>query len=237
MRSVRRLSALVALVVALASMTPAVALASAGAPQAAHSAPTAPRLRDRIKRMAKRTLQVGLLTLAAHAATLPIVGLADRFVEPQSSTVVFAAGHAPGLSTRAASALVDYFMYTPVTLRQLLRGHRVDWISDARASDVLADVRKPQYQNVVFVGHGSQGSFWAYDHSVYAYDLRSVLTDKKTGETVQYTCGFPDGPRISEAVLKDPSKGIYSGRDIMEWENFVGAWKLVVSNRAIGSGP
>ncbi len=193
----------------------------------------------RARQGAKRLMGVALIATVGQTATIPALRAVNRSLEPQASTVVLSAGHAPLVPDVVSNAFVDYFMYTPVVLRQTLRGHRVDWVRGATASDLLRSVSEPRYQNVVLVGHGSQASFSAADRDVSVVDVFPVAwrADLKPGELIQQTCGAPGALSLGDVLLRDPAKAIHPGREVSLLENYLGAWKLTVSDHTVAESP
>src|SRR6185295_12717448 len=108
---------------------------------------------------------------AFEGAAIPVTYAANHAVSGRASTVVFSSYHANQydptwlqysfglLPGPVQTKVVEYMDYVPIVLRQTMEGHRVDWNSDPTRSTMLRKIRSPQFQNVVFAGHGDNGLF------------------------------------------------------------------------------
>lgn len=162
------------------------------------------------------------LTAGADIASYYI----NEFVPKGGKTIVFTSGNDDHdrLPYVVKAKIIDFFMYTPITLRQNINGNQVTWISNATKKEVLDGLGDPQYQNVVFIGHGNGYTFGAADQDVYAKDIYELDISKKSGELIQHTCG--GGPdQFREVLLSIPEKGYGFKKQVNVKENYVTAWK------------
>ena len=115
-------------------------------------------------------------------------------------------------------------MYTPITLRQNMDGNSVTWVSNGSRAEVLDYLENPDYQNVVFIGHGTGNSFLASDGSVTPNDITSLQIPKRDGELIQHTCGG-GGQGLRTALLRNPNNGYGFDSPVRLGTNYSTAWE------------
>ncbi|MFH1637043.1 MAG: hypothetical protein ABIB71_01305 [Candidatus Woesearchaeota archaeon] len=161
--------------------------------------------------------------LAANSVALGATYATNRSIDSEKKTAVFTSGHdeISNKSSPAIAKLIDFFMYPPVTLRQNLRGYHVDWYSDAPCDTIMEKLSNPEYDNVVFIGHGNSSQYAASDGSISSWDIVISNIPKKEGEFLQHTCGG-GGNEISlrDALLEDTEKGYSYDQPISAFENY-----------------
>ncbi|PIN69695.1 hypothetical protein COV93_04510 [Candidatus Woesearchaeota archaeon CG11_big_fil_rev_8_21_14_0_20_43_8] len=165
---------------------------------------------------------------------LPFAGISNAYYKWKNKrlsrktppeTVVFTSGFDhqfkhPGL----VAAVCDHYMYTPVVARQHRLGRAVKWVSNATKETVLENLANEQYQNVVFIGHGSNSTYCTTDGDVTSEDIIECDIRKKDGELIQHTCGGGGGIPLREALLSNTDRGYTFERPIWLTENYIAAW-------------
>jgi len=154
-------------------------------------------LYQKIKKGAKIASLV--LGIAMGINMLGILGTytTNNIIKSKEKTAVFTSGNDDQLFNfippEVKAKFIDFLMYTPVTLRQNLNGNHVDWYSHANKNLILSQLENPQNNNVVFIGHGSYGSYKAADGRLWFYDIDEKIKKgnikAKNGELIQHTCG------------------------------------------------
>lgn len=161
----------------------------------------------------------------------------NQDIKDSATTVVFSSGYDPThLPKPIIAGAIDFFMYAPITLRQNLMGNKVDWYSNATKNEMLEILVNPQYDNVVFIGHGASDNYATPDGDLTSSDImvrRFLLKEEnltKKGEIIQYTCGGGGGislRRVLSANLKG-DKGYGFEKNISIFENWGKAWKELI---------
>lgn len=180
---------------------------------------------EKVHKVNKKLLLAQALFVGFHAAT----NLTTYFVNksmPNENTIVFTSGSDDKipLPYEVNAKIIDFFMYTQVTLRQNLHGNKVIWMSNSNKKEVLNGLSNLQYQNIVFIGHGTGYSFWTADGPIYPEDISSSKIRKKSGELIQHTCGM-GSPELRNSLLTFPEKGYYFEGPITAKQNYLTAWK------------
>ena len=177
---------------------------------------TLDKIIDKFCKSVKRFYQAVGIVLALNAASIPVTYVINSSVNEEEQTIVFTSGH-------LTSKLIDFFMYTPITLRQNIRGRKVTWVSDAKKEEIIDYLQNPDYQKIVFIGHGTGSSFVAADGKFTARDISKHNIPKKGGELIQHTCGGGD-QSLRHALLENPEN--YHGFDgpVRVGVNYTTAW-------------
>ncbi|MFH2020426.1 MAG: hypothetical protein ABIJ34_03365 [archaeon] len=168
-----------------------------------------------------------LSALALNTLMQPVTYISNLF-KRDTQTVVFSSGSDSIPYPRLVNGFVDFFMYPPITLRENLNGSSVKWISHATREDILAALNDPTYENVIFVGHGTQGSYWAENGSLGAWEAEGV--PKKDGYLIMQTCGNPTSPTFGDVLLIDGQKAYYLKPDVTVIGNYTSSVKRLLSN-------
>jgi hypothetical protein len=117
-------------------------------------------------------------------------------------------------------------MYTPITLRQNLKGRHVDWQSNATIERIVQSVQNEKYKNICFIGHGSDSAFWASDGLLSARQFYGLeLPDRTGGEYIQHTCRGGEGLTIKDSIFPKGSSGYQADPNIWKLSQWVKAWK------------
>ena len=118
------------------------------------------------------------------------------------------------------SVVLDFFMYAPVTLRQNLRGNKVVWHSNSTREDVLDVLEDPQYQNLVFIGHGDNSTYETTNGTLNVDYLAGLHLPERRGEFIQHTCGSGEGRSLRDVLYPGGSTGYKFNRDVTAAENY-----------------
>ena len=107
----------------------------------------------KFKKWGKRGLLGVGVSLGLYTSTIPIACTIIGCVSPKQKTVVFSAAGRDhyGIPENLVTKFIDFWMYSPVTLRQNLDGNKTDWYSNPTKEIVLENLSNPDYQNVVFM--------------------------------------------------------------------------------------
>jgi len=176
---------------------------------------------DKFWKWERRIFIALALALSANTISIPVTAYINSKVSTGNKTAVFTSGYcSPSLSGRAVSAVIDFFMYTPVTLRQNLNGSQVDWYSNSARKQVLDVLQNTDYQNIVFIGHGSKSSYVATDGNVSVDDLTNLDLPPRHGEFIQHTCGGGNGKSLREVLYPSGSRGYNFDKEISIFENY-----------------
>ncbi|MFH1053957.1 MAG: hypothetical protein V1740_06080 [Candidatus Woesearchaeota archaeon] len=182
------------------------------------------------KKWLRRTALAIAIPIAAYAVSIPAVYAANKALPYHQKTAVFTSGNDPFWPEPIAIGAVDFFMYTPVTLRQIRDRNKVDWFSNYKKDDILDVIADPDYQNIVFIGNGQSDRFYASDRVVTAEDIYRIGISKKSGMLVQHTCGDTKySPTLRDVLLEDSGNSFFYDHRINEIKNFVIAWFRVIS--------
>lgn len=205
------------------------------------------RLEAIVERLEEKFLnifkKISITFLALTALSIPVTQIINYKITPKQKTVVFTSGAFTGgkifhpTLTYGFSKIIDFFFYSPITLRQNLEGNQVYWCSNATKEEVLENLSDEEYQNVVFIGHGDRRGYVATDKSVTVSDLQRKHIPKKEGMLIQHTCGGGDFPiSLREILLKDPKKGYSFDKPITPFKNYGTALvKLFTGNLQMSS--
>lgn len=175
------------------------------------------------------SLPFGIM-LWINGVSIAITSTINQHIISDEKTVVFTGGYDPApIPPEIISITIDYFMYTPITLRQNMDGSHVDWYSNATQEEVLKNLLKPEYQNIVFIGHGDSSTFAVSDGAVTSYDIMDWHIPTKKGKLIQHTCGKETyDPSLREVLLQSPREQWYGFEDTVSGGiNYFTAWKRV----------
>ena len=176
---------------------------------------------DKIWKWEKRTLMALAFALSINALSIPVTQYINSRELDGGKTAVFTSGYDDSfLPSGIVSGLADFFMYSPITLRQNLEGNQVDWYSNSTKKQVLNVLQNPNYQNIVFIGHGGKSYYEATDGMVTVDDLFSIDLPERQGEFIQHTCGSGNGISLREALYPTGSKGYGFNKDVSILENY-----------------
>jgi len=160
----------------------------------------------KIKKFCRRVVYGTALILGLNTISIPVAWFINRNMSYKENTLVFSSGKAilrdyglPDIPSCVMTPIVDYFMYTPVTIRQNLKRKRVYWCSNPSLEKFADEIENPVYKNIILIGHGSKNSFLIYNGELFADYLACLPIPPRTGEFSQYTCG----ERKSNETLKD----------------------------------
>ena len=184
-------------------------------------------------KVGKKLLIVTAVGLSINAVSIPITyNINKNLTAPKSKTVVFTSGYQyvgdyilspESFLTSIVARYIDFFMYTPTTLRQNLKNNQVDWYSNSTKVTVLEKLLDDQYKNIVFIGHGTNSSYVATDGMVKVSDIRGLDLKKRDGEFIQHTCGHGKGESLRDVLFNQPSQGYSFNRKISGLENYITA--------------
>jgi len=192
--------------------------------------------KGKLKRLAWKIVKSGLAT-GLGLATLNSVGIIGTYfinkgVSLEANTIVLSSASESGKDTLPVSigtAISDFFMYVPITLRQNISGNRVDWYSNPSRLESLLVLGREEYKNVILIGHGRETEYMTKTGGIYAEDLRAHNVVDKPGFLLQHTCGGGDGERLRDVMLKNPEKGyFFEGSVVDETVNYFYAVKELV---------
>ncbi|PIN76437.1 hypothetical protein COV17_02520 [Candidatus Woesearchaeota archaeon CG10_big_fil_rev_8_21_14_0_10_36_11] len=184
---------------------------------------------DFIGKWEKRFLLILVGALAINAATIPVTYMANSLVNSETKTAVFTSGSNDLIPNPIISTVVDFFMYTPVTLRQTISGNEVYWYSNATKEKILEVLENPEYTNIIFIGHGTKSSYRASNGDLGIDDLFTRNLPRRKGEFIQHTCGNDIGKRSLGEVLYPDGSGGYGFNELVAIEsNYARAWKMIM---------
>ncbi len=147
------------------------------------------------------------LAAAINAVCIPLAYYRNKHIATDERTVVLGSGNGrlhPSLFDGAAAMFKDFVFYVPVVLRETYLRRKVTWVSNATKEEILSYVRNPNYQNMVFIGHGTGSSFLAADGEFGVWNIPYSLKNSKSGEVFVYSCGG-NWPRLQEELAQNPS--------------------------------
>jgi hypothetical protein len=183
-----------------------------------------------LKKVGKSLLGALAIVSVTNSLSIPLTAYVNSKIPQGNNTIVFTSGYDPlnKLPERVVSGFIDYFMYTPVTLRQNLKGCQVDWISNSNKEEIISRIKNPIYENLVFIGHGSKSSYAATDCSLDSNDLIKIYRDLpyRKGEFIMHTCGEDEERVLLKQVLFEPrieDKGYDFDRTIDPVTNYLKA--------------
>lgn len=179
-------------------------------------------LQDRVCSFTEKILKTSKYFLGINAAAAALLYCTNGILEPK--TAVFTNSN-PGYLEPLETKAVDFFMYTPIVLRQALKGKGVKWVSSASTEEINALLRDLKYENVVFVGHGSGSSYQTSSGSFDLYSMEDL--PKRKGELVQHTCGS-SSQALRNILLEDPARGYQFRKRVSLGANYLHAWKRVL---------
>lgn len=205
----------------------------------------------------KKKIMGSLGALVVALAISPYPGRMTNSFSYESETVVFTSDHDKVLPQWLKEItfpdngawIKDVYMFTPITIRQNLRGNHVTWISGPTREEVLEELSNDAYESVVFVGYGSHHLFRVADGRLDTGDVlkeidKGTIT-RKSGEFIQHTSGNPVLPvsfyqakcdknpwycaqgkhlNFSEVLLTHPNKGYGFYSNIWPTTNWARAW-------------
>lgn len=184
------------------------------------------KLDDLIYKISKGFLLTLAGALSVNTASIPITSYINNKMDSDKRTVVFTSGFDNGsfFEGKITSGIIDFFMYSPVTLRQNLNGNKTMWKSNLTKKEVLKYLKDPQYQNIVFIGHGSHSSYETINNSLTINDLSKLnLSNRQGGEFIQYTCGAGDGKGLREGLYPNGSEGYSFDKKVSAYQIYAKA--------------
>lgn len=188
------------------------------------------RLVNTVKKGAKcLTLLVALNTVSVN-----IMSAVNLNLETEKKTAVFTCGRGRydlNIPSSISSRFIDFFMYTPITLKQNLNGYHVDWYTNSDKKTLITALQDSSYENLVFIGHGSKSSYSLSDADIESLELKQLHIPKRRGEFLQYTCGNKDGDQDSLKDVLFDHNCYFVGFDtiIDPFTNYGSAWKDLVT--------
>lgn len=182
----------------------------------------------------KRAGKLAVLALALNAFTIPFTYLINRNVSYEKKTIVFTSGKndfqdykIPEIPSPVTASLIDFFMYTPITLRQNLKGNSVYWCSNPSLDEFVEKLQNPEFENVILIGHGRKNSYALKDNSADASYLKSISLPDRTGEFHQYTCGIgeEDGETLKDVIFSECTKSKRFDGILDPFTSYASAWE------------
>lgn len=149
----------------------------------------------------KKVVKTLAFLFTFNAASIPATYLINKSIIPEKNTIVFTSGenkledyiiiHIP---SPVVLECIDFFMYTPVTLRQNLKGNQVYWKSNPNLEGFVEELQNSEYENIFLIGHGSKDSFALSNGNADTLYLKKFWLPNRNGEFYQYTCGNEGEP-------------------------------------------
>ena len=183
-----------------------------------------------LKTKLQRIAVASALFLTANALSIPISSYANKTYGTTGRTAVLSNARFLGVPRGALVSFVDFFMYTPVTIRETLKGNSVEWHSGATVEDATDVFQDQHIDSVVLIGHGSQGGYECADGGIDA-DSISCYVPKKSGDLVQYTCGSPKNYTLADLLLQDNTRVYRFNRWSCAVDGYALAWYRVFSKK------
>lgn len=166
----------------------------------------------------------GLISL--NPILIIIVYAINKSINSKNRTIVFTSGYDyRDIKPVVVAKFIDFFMYVPITLRQNLKLRKVYWFSQLTKKLILEKLQDPQYQNIIFIGHGKNHNYMATDGAVTVNDLKKLHLPKRTGEYIQHTCGGGKSKFLYKIIYPNGCSGYVFDRPIYMLENY--AYALV----------
>ncbi len=190
----------------------------------------------RAKKWCKRILLGTAIFLGLNAATIPVTYLVNKNINAEKNTIVFTSGKnnleqygIPNIPSPLMAKIIDFFMYTPVTLRETLKGNKVYWCSNPSLERFVDEVENPKYHNITLFGHGSKNSYALFDGNAYAYNFRMISVPYRDGEFCQYTCGEEgeDGENLKDVLFTNCKRSKTFDGILDPFTSYASAWKDV----------
>lgn len=158
------------------------------------------------------------IPLCINAGTIPITYGINHTIPSEEKTVVFANGQT-----------LDFIVYTPIILEQNIRGRQVTWISDATYQEVVDYLINPEYENVVFFGHGSRSIYETRDDNFISGYTILIHDIPKKNEVLQYTCGeLGSSPALREVLVSDPHQWYGFEKKVSFNTLYAAAWERFI---------
>ncbi len=180
------------------------------------------------------SLEIAAILAGAYGTTIPPAYLINKCITPERKTIVFTSGendfknyHLPKIPTPVIAGVIDFGMYTPITLRHaLINGNQVEWCSNPDLETFVEKLENPEFENIVLIGHGRKDCYALKDFDVEPWFLRSLRLPKRNGEFYQYTCGIEGkkGESLKDALF-DKCTRSKTFEDILDpFTSYVYAW-------------
>lgn len=191
------------------------------------------------KRYTKIVLLPLALVFAINTASISVTAYQNSKINSDRKTVVFTSG-GYNLNSSLLSEVRDvmygfylnFLMYTPITMRQNLKGNKVEWQSNATRKQVLDALQNSNYQNIIFIGHGNKSTYVATDGYVSVDDLVTLNLPARQGEFIQHTCGEDIGKKsLKEIIYPNGSRGYDFDREIRTIESYAKALTELVKTQ------
>ena len=180
---------------------------------------------DKLLRYTKRAVMVLTVPLLINTLSIPFTLYSNNHTKTIKKTAVFTSGYDRMFPGKLISKTLDFIMYTPITLKQNLKGNHVDWYSNSTKKQILDVLQNSAYQNIVFIGHGNNSTYCATDEELTAWDLEDKDLPFRKGEFIQHTCGGGYGKSLRKVLYPNGSEGYGFNRKITGAENY---WKALV---------
>lgn len=174
-----------------------------------------------------------VLILAINAISIPVAYLSNRCITPKANTIVFTSGknnlkdyYIPKLPDSLMAGMIDFSMYTPIIVRQTFEGNRVYWCSNPSLDEFVKELRNPEYDNVILIGHGRKDSFSLKDNDAESDYLTTQGFPQRTGEFYQYTCGEDgmENKSLKETLFSKCSRSKTFEGILDPFTSYVSAW-------------
>ena len=183
-------------------------------------------------RKSARYCLLGLFGFTAiNAVSIPAIYYFNKNKCQNKKTAVFTSGYDnTGIlkNRKVVSKTIDFFMYTPITLKQTIEGNGVDWYSDASKEEFIEVILDEEHENIVVIGHGSKQHYSLTDDQIDNDLIRSLGIKKRYGEFLQYTCGRgEDSDTLEDVLYEDTKRSIKFSRVVYPNELYAVAWKDV----------